>query len=139
MVALRILVAFTGLFAAIQVWCIGLSLLGVGMTQPLAVLGLALALVGATALAFRFGHGDEVQELASRPCAPAGEGSKGGRARSIVALATGAAYLWLGWIWVRLLHLAWEREPLGWDALWYHIPAIHEWVLRGQGQLSHGR
>ena len=34
---------------------------------------------------------------------------------------------------VLLLALAWARPPYDWDGLYYHVPAIHEWVRFGVG------
>lgn len=129
MVALRLLAGSVAFLATIQVWCIGASLLGLRMSQALAVGGLAVAVLAGIGLAGRIAARSD----AVRATVGGGEESRGTRwADRSAAVVAAACFLWLGWIWVRLLLVAWQREPLGWDALWYHIPAVHEWMMRGR-------
>lgn len=49
-----------------------------------------------------------------------------------VRVVAAVALAWLALVWARLWLLAWRRPPFDWDGLYYHIPAIHEWVLAGR-------
>jgi hypothetical protein len=124
MVALPLLAGTAAFLGLIQVYCVALGLAGTGMTQPLAVAGGAGALVLATGFATRFrGRGEH---------APPADGDPAGRTvNGVVRVVAVVALTWTVVIWGQLWWLAWLREPVGWDALWYHIPAINEWVVHG--------
>jgi hypothetical protein len=49
-----------------------------------------------------------------------------------VRVSSALALLWSASLWARLWLLAVRRPSYDWDGLYYHLPAIHEWVLRGR-------
>lgn len=113
----------TAALALAQIYGIGLGLAGVRLTRPLALLGVVAAVAAGVLLAVpaRRGRVDppRLEHRASRP------------ARLLGGLLALGLFLWTAWIAAQLGALAWYREPIRWDELWYHVPAIHEWARHG--------
>ena len=113
--------------ALVQVFVILAGITGVTFNRPAAVVVLVAALALSCLFATRFfdssGRGRE-----RRP--PGGVGTRLTRTgANVVALAVIG---WAFWTWLQLWNLAWLRPPYDWDGLYYHIPAIHEWVMAGR-------
>lgn len=116
-----------GFMAVVQVLVVLASLTGVTFSRPAAFLVLGAASVLSGFFATRFfdapGRGKE-----QRP--PRGIGRL--VARAAVWSIGFAVVGWSVWVWLQLWNLAWLRPPYDWDGLYYHIPAIHEWVMAGR-------
>jgi hypothetical protein len=122
--------AFAGvtcLLALVQVFTVGAGVLHVTLGRGLAAVFLAAAVVLSVLFArmFRIPRGPD--EERGRP-----EARAGGIPRMLAALVGAAAVAWAVWAWVELWILARLRPPYDWDGLYYHVPAIHEWVMAGR-------
>jgi hypothetical protein len=119
------LAGVTALLSAIQVLTIGMGLAGVRLDRPRAVAALAVAVTVSVAFAgllLRAGSASE----ASRP-EPVGV-----RAVNVaLGLLVAGVLVWALATWAQLWTIAAYREPVDWDGLFYHIPAMHEWARRG--------
>ena len=123
--------AFAGVssfFALVQLLTIALSLARLEVGRPVALTILVVSLVLSVLFARKFrgrGAGESTPPL---PDAPPGKSSL-----LTIVLKTFAALTiaWAASVWVRLWWLAWHRPPYDTDGLAYHIPAMHEWVVRG--------
>lgn len=124
-VALRTFAGLVGFHALIQVACVGLSLAGVALGRATSIVTLVLAAVLAVLFASRF----ETTHRESDTPGPEIRASP--FFRWAFPLGVGAAVLWSVTIWGRLWQLAFRRPTYDWDGLYYHIPAVHEWVLKG--------
>ncbi len=125
------LAAAVALHAVVQALVVGTGLLGVPLSRPLAWAVLALAVTGAVALARRF------RAPADAPTAPSADPDappdpRAPRPSFSVSLAAAVAVTWCLWTWGQGLLLAWLREPVDWDGLYYHLPAINGWVAAGR-------
>jgi len=126
----RLVSAFAGLacfFALMQVGGIALSGAGVRFDRSVAVAVVAVSAL--LSLLFPF--------IGRRPQPATGHvtADQPGRQRGTGPLARLVALALLAWaavVWARLWMLAWQRPPYDWDGLYYHIPAIHEWVRAGR-------
>lgn len=127
-----VLAVFAGVscvFALIQVGTLFFGLIHVTFSRTLAFAVLVASLVLSTLFASRF----------LQPARPGRSGgvptstSRGERLTDAAAWVAGlGAVLWAAWVWTELWILAWLRPPYDWDGLFYHIPAIHEWVVAGR-------
>jgi hypothetical protein len=119
-----IFAGLTAFFALLQFFGLWSGALGLtfGRTLASAATFLAAALALTFALQFR----------PAPVSAPALDSAAPDRTRWLVRLVALAAVLWTGFVWARLWILAWRRAPYDWDGLYYHIPAIHEWVVAGR-------
>lgn len=129
------LAAFAGVLcflSLIQLFTITCGVVRIGFSQPLAIVivfcSVALALLFAT----RF---PDVGVPRGEPAAISGEENDGRWARAFRGFVNAAgvvAIVWSVWVWVQLWRLASLRPPYDWDGLYYHLPAIHEWVTAGR-------
>jgi Dolichyl-phosphate-mannose-protein mannosyltransferase len=124
-VALRLLAAAVGSLALIQLYCVGLALAQVRMSHALALLGALIAALGGGAFAL-------AARRSADPAAGRDPAAFSSGLRWLVGLAVVGLFAWTAWLFGQLLLIAWYRDPLRWDSLWYHVPAIHEWVKHGQ-------
>ena len=122
-----ILSAFAGVssfLSLIQVACLYLGTLQVPMSHPLAVTIVVVSAALSCLFASRF---REPAEDSNKPAldvaGPAGISTLIFKGLAVAGVA------WAGWTWLRLWILAYQRPPYSWDGLYYHIPAINEWVL----------
>jgi hypothetical protein len=116
---------FTCFFALLQLGSIALSVAGVRLDRSVAVAVVAVSAVLSLLLATRF--------VRSATVGMAADESRPQRGTGPVIGAVGLALLaWAAFVWARLWMLAWHRPPYDWDGLYYHIPAIHEWVVAGR-------
>jgi len=109
----------TVFLALLQVFAMWSGALGLTLGHGPATLFAAISLLAATLFAWRF-H-PAVDEI---PPSPATDGPT----RLLVRLTTAAAVAWTAALWVRLWALAFRRAPYDWDGLYYHLPAMQEWV-----------
>ncbi len=109
--------AFLALLQFLGLWS---GALGLAYGGAWAVAAPALSLVLAVLFGLRFRTEIEV--------APTATNSGGWPIRVVAAVALA----WLACVWAQLWLLAWRRPPFDWDGLYYHIPAINEWVLAGR-------
>ena len=120
--------AFAGLVSAhalVQLACIASACLGVALTQGRARAAVGLALVAAAVVAWRLFHAVDAR--------PHGDAAgHGGAAPAVAWVVAGATLGWAVTVWARLWRLAAERPSYDWDGLYYHIPAINEWVVAGR-------
>jgi hypothetical protein len=126
--ALAALAGSASLLALIQALVIALGLLGIELTQRLAAVVLAIALLGSVVFTSGFLRGAGPRRRAERSVPLRGSDRVAAAARYGLGFA---ALGWAAWIWAQLFRIAAAREPIDWDGLWYHIPAIHEWSRRG--------
>jgi len=124
-----LLAAFAGVscfLALIQIFCVFFSLIGIALNQPLAIIILVLILIISYLFATRFREPGTEQALtpSSKRANPLLTG--------VLKILGIGFLLWAGWVWLQLWILASLRPPYDWDGLYYHIPAIHEWVLAGR-------
>jgi hypothetical protein len=119
-----------GFHALVQVACFGSAVLGIALDRKVALAVLALAGVLALLFASRFetAHQGSAVNPETAPFFPAW----------MVRFWIAVALLWSGSLWARLWLLAFRRPSYDWDGLYYHIPAIHEWSLRGRIAWLHG-
>jgi len=122
-----VLSAFAGVscfLSLIQVACLYLGVLQVPMSHALAVLIAVFSAALSSLFASRFRE-PVPESIGSAPKAagPAGFANLAFKAAAAAGLA------WALWTWLRLWRLAYQRPPYGWDELYYHIPAINQWVL----------
>ncbi|NIM18915.1 MAG: hypothetical protein GTO42_02670 [Candidatus Latescibacteria bacterium] len=125
-----VLAVFAGVscfLALIQIFCIGFGLAGIILSHSVALIVLIASLVVSWLFASRFTEPFTKVDSYDLP---------GGWIKQSIALAFRALCMavifWAGWIWLELWILASLRPPYDWDGLYYHIPAIHEWVLAGR-------
>ena len=111
------------LFALIQLFCIALGLLHLPMSRPAALAILLVSIVLSVLFASRF-RGPAGTGEPDEPDDPAGAGG-------LFQVLPWLAIVWAVVTWVRLLRLVLRRPVLDWDGLYYHVPAIHDWVVRG--------
>jgi hypothetical protein len=124
-----VLAAFAGIscfFSLTQMSCLFLGTMGVTMSHPLAVSILVISFLLALLFASRF----------REPAVAVGKSQKPDAwvSRTLTTLFNTIASLvlvWAGWIWLQLWMLAALRPLHDWDGLYYHVPAIHEWVIAG--------
>ena len=112
------------LLAAAQVLTIGVSLTGRTVTAGVA----AAVVTAAVVVAVIFGWWVSIP-IEPRP-RRAGPRFVLGRTLGLVAGL--AALAGAGWVWAQLLEVARLRDPIGWDGLWYHLPAIQAWSRLGR-------
>jgi len=115
--ALRLLAFLVAFHALVQIACAASSAFGVDLGRGRAIGSLAVSVLLAAWFAARF-----------REPAP---DARDAPARDVARVLVAAAWLGAGAVWVSLLALAWARPPYDWDGLYYHLPAIHEWVRLG--------
>jgi hypothetical protein len=127
--ALAVFAGVSCFFALIQIGILFFSLMHLAFSRSLAVVVLAVSLVLSTLFATRF----------FEPTGPGPTGAASSSTDWAARLTNAAAWvaglgavLWAAWVWVELWILAWLRPPYDWDGLFYHIPAIHEWVVAGR-------
>jgi len=117
----------TCMLALVQVFTVAAGLLRVPFSRPMVVAVAVAAVVLSVLFArtFRASSGvDTGQERLS---------ARAGRIPRMLATMVGAsAVAWAAWVWVELWILARLRPPYDWDGLYYHVPAIHEWVMAGR-------
>jgi len=121
-----IFAAIAAFLALIQFLSIAFGVVRLRLNQPLALAVVAISIFLSWLFANRF------REPAAAPAAEPRHAH--GKTRLVDGALRAAAVgvlLWAGWVWLQLWIIAWLRQPLGWDPLWYHIPAIHQWALRG--------
>jgi hypothetical protein len=117
------LAGVTCLLALVQVFAVAAGVLRVPFGRSLAVVLVVIALVTSWWFGSRF-HG---------ACAGGAAPARAARVPRILStLLGGAAVAWAAWAWIELWILARLRPPYDWDGLYYHIPAIHEWVMAGR-------
>lgn len=122
------LCVFAGLVSAhalVQAACIASAVLGVALHRERAISAIVIALILSVLMASRF------RRPGPLPSTPR-SGSPHTLAPRIAWGVATAAWLWVVSLWARLWVLAYERPSYDWDGLYYHIPAIHEWVLAGR-------
>jgi hypothetical protein len=122
-----LLAVFAGVMCylgAVQVLTIAAGLAGLTFDRTVAAAVAAAALVSAVLFATRFFEPSEGGANTARGAPRV--------VRTLAGLAGGAAVLWGAWVWLELWVLAWLRPPYDWDGLYYHLPAIHEWVAAGR-------
>jgi hypothetical protein len=119
--------AFAGVtcfLALVQVFSVTASVLHVPFGRPLAAALTVVAAALSWLFAGRF-RGSGAGEVA-----PPGPSSGPGRFPRILTTSLGAAAVaWAAWVWIELWVIARLRPPYDWDGLYYHIPAIHQWVM----------
>jgi hypothetical protein len=114
------MVAFAAL---VQIACVASAALAIPFDRPRAIVAVALAVVASILFGARF------LEPNAKAVSPSSAGAR---------VLAGAAVLWAASLWGRLWILAYHRPPYDWDGLYYHIPAIHEWVARGHIEFLDG-
>jgi hypothetical protein len=117
---------FAGLVSAhalLQLACIASACLGVALTRNRALGAIAIALAASAAIAWFLRTAD--------PVTPRGL-PNGGAVRALAWVVAGATLTWAATLWARLWRLAADRPSYDWDGLYYHIPAINEWVVAGR-------
>lgn len=112
-------------FALIQFFCVFASITGIDFSRPVAVGVLVLSLIVSVLFSSRFL--DQVEVTPPNP-----EGFVVKLLKKIPWLIGVAVILWAGFVWFQLWKLAWIRPPYDWDGLYYHLPAIHEWIMAGR-------
>ncbi len=126
------LAAFAGvvvLLALVQVLTISVSLAGLTLAGPLAVVVLVVALGAAGMVAWRYARSESAAGTRRPDPAPRSDRNA---LTMLGTLAAAAAVAWFVWVWGQLWLLAGARPPYDWDGLYYHLPAIHEWVANGR-------
>jgi len=122
--------AFAGVvcvLALVQVLVVVAGLAGVSLGRP------AAAAIAVAALALSWVFATKFPAPPGGVPSPDPDGDRPVRLPSLLVWLPGAALLaWAGWVWVELWVLARLRPPYDWDGLYYHIPAIHEWVVAGR-------
>jgi len=113
-----------GVHALIQAACVTSAILGISMSRGRAAVAVTVVLALSTAFAWRFWQASERRP--PEPTPPRGPG------HWIAWMIAGGAVCWAVSLWARLWVLAYQRASYDWDGLYYHIPAIHEWVLTGR-------
>lgn len=132
--------AFHAVAQALVLWS---GALGWRLSQPAALLVLALAAAAGLAAAWGSGRaargaddrsapvaetaGETAAEVAGQP-EPAAEAAPAWPWRALGWLALA----WLVWVFLQALVLAALRPPLDWDGLYYHLPAISGWAVVGR-------
>lgn len=124
-IPLRVFAGLVSAHSLVQVACIASSVLGVALSQRQARSAIVLVLILAAFIACRFRGPDVLPSIHNA-------GSPRTSVRWIVWVVTAGAGLWVVSLWARLWVLAYERPSYDWDGLYYHIPAIHEWVVAGR-------
>jgi hypothetical protein len=122
--------AFAGvtcLLALVQVFTVAAGLFRVPLGRALAAGLLAAAVALSVVFARMFANPRASGTATGRPAAGAG-----GIPRMLATLLGAAAVAWAAWVWVELWIMARLRPPYDWDGLYYHVPAIHEWVMAGR-------
>jgi hypothetical protein len=97
---------------------------GQALAAAVAIAALAVSVLFSTRFFERVRPGDRPDE--NRP------GRSARAVRLLSGLIGAAAIAWAAWVWLELWILAWMRPPYDWDGLYYHLPAIHEWVKAGR-------
>ena len=121
------LAGVTCLLALVQVFSVAAGVLRVPFGRSLAV---ALTVV-AVALSWWFGRRFRGAPGGGTP--PGQPPTKAARIPGILSTLVGAAAVaWAAWVWIELWIIARLRPPYDWDGLYYHVPAIHEWVMAGR-------
>jgi len=123
--------AASGFLGLIQILTLAISVVGLRVTRPVAVLVLAAAALVAAWFAAQVGAATKRDHAAEQI-----PSSSGWVDRGLSALVVMVS-LWAAWVWLDLLRLAWHRPPSFWDSLLYHIPAIHDWVRQGRVGFIH--
>ncbi len=125
-----VLAAFAGyscFLALIQIFCLYFGVIGIALNKILAVTVLILSILLSCLIASRFRE-PVVENFVLSHAAGRGARIFNGLFKTFAA----CLLLWAGWVWLQLWVLASLRPPYDWDGLYYHIPAIHEWVLAGR-------
>lgn len=120
---MKVFAGLVGAHALVQVACLTSAVLGITLTRGRAQAATVVVLLLSAAFASRFGGGSR-RLTAPTPTAA--------RANWVGWVLAGGAVAWAASLWARLWWLAFERPSYDWDGLYYHIPAIHEWVVAGR-------
>jgi hypothetical protein len=123
--ALRVFAGLVGFHALVQVACFGSAVLGIALDRAAAL----AVLVSGLALALLFASRFETTPASTASAKPE---TPPYYLVWTVRFWTAAALLWSLSLWARLWLLAFRRPTYDWDGLYYHVPAIHEWALRGR-------
>jgi hypothetical protein len=124
------LAAFAGVsffLALIQFFLIALGLLEISLNRLLATFVVILFIVLALSFSTLF------FELKTMECVRVS--ARRWASRALDCLFSSFTIIAIGWaafVWLQLWWLAFLRPPYDWDGLYYHIPAVHEWVMAGR-------
>jgi hypothetical protein len=122
--------AFAGVscfFALVQISTIFVGVIHLAFDRVVALVVLLLSLMLSALFATRFFHARDRRRVAPPPP------NRTARLLNAAGVVAGiGAIVWIAWVWLELWILAWLRPPYDWDGLFYHIPAIHEWVVAGR-------
>jgi hypothetical protein len=126
--ALSVFAGFSCFLSLIQFLTIFVGVARIGFSQPLAIGVVAVSVAVALLFATRFRDANQPARRTNRRSSDWAVRVLGAvvKALAVVAIA------WAAWVWLQLWRLASLRPPYDWDGLYYHLPAIHEWVTAGR-------
>ena len=130
--ALSLFAGYSCFLALIQVFTLFVGVVRIGFSQPLAVAAAAVSVAAALLFATRF---RDANHLDGAPARRTNRRSSDWAVRVLGAVVKALAVVaiaWAAWVWLQLWRLASLRPPYDWDGLYYHLPAIHEWVTAGR-------
>ncbi|MCP4546869.1 MAG: hypothetical protein GY835_10440 [bacterium] len=116
---------FAALHALIQIFCLGTGALGFTFGRPVYIAALVICIILSALFALRFKSPstpttDETSTLFVRVTT------------LFFKILFGCSIIWFLWIYVRMWQLVALKNPLDWDGLYYHLPAIQGWVAAGR-------